>query len=171
MSIYAIKPELSTNIRANERLTGKLFLIDEFPDGLHIRDIITGNLIWLTTSVVDKEIRNNNIIVIHTLNSKYYFEEMSEVLYRYIDKDKCKTEVNKNDIDSNDEIIVINKLVTNKPIHYGDGFDQTIFEFNRSITKDEFMKFLKDNDYQIQETQEKLFDNQWVYKWIRCYTD
>lgn len=76
-------------------------------------------------------------------------------------------------------IQVVNKTEEHKPIHYGDGFDKTNFTFNREVSEEEFLAFLKENNYRISPKAEWYNDytkiegsgNTWSYIWVRVYTD
>lgn len=77
------------------------------------------------------------------------------------------------------ELTVLSKQVTSKGINYGNGFNKTAFKFNRPCTKEEFVEFLKRNNYNLHET-DNWWDNyselsgsgsDWTYTWVRVYTD
>lgn len=73
----------------------------------------------------------------------------------------------------------IAKLTSHKGIHYGDGYDKSVFIFDRDINKTEFIQFCKDNNLRLHEAEGWWDDhsmveglgNTWIYTWVLAYDD
>ena len=75
---------------------------------------------------------------------------------------------------------IISVSHSHKNINYGDGYDRTSFMFDRDVTEEEFLNFLKENNFRIHEAKGWWDDHSkiecknkkwWVYTWILAYTD
>lgn len=77
------------------------------------------------------------------------------------------------------QLEVVSKKKSSRSINYGDGYDKTIFVFNRPCSKEDFISFLNDHNYKLHEA-DGWWDNHskiegngdtWTYSWVFVYTD
>jgi hypothetical protein len=75
---------------------------------------------------------------------------------------------------------LVSKSSSHKGINYGDGYFKTIFIFDKEITEDEFIQYLKDEGYEIKPKTDEWWNDytvitgggtQWQWKKVLVYTD
>ena len=180
MTVFTLKQKFPME-NPNSVLNGKVFVVKKLPEGnVSFIDLETKKAIWYTTPVVNVD-RNGYFMTITTYSGSVYelidvksliptFEPESVVVKAEV--------VPESKIDISD-ISVVSENRKHQHIHYGDGFDKTEFEFNREITEEEFVEYLKVNGYKISPFDKWYNDyskiegkgNKWVYTWVLVYTD
>jgi CRISPR/Cas system-associated protein endoribonuclease Cas2 len=170
-------------------LNGKIFRVrkSNTTGELLFIDALTGNVLWNTTKVLDQQ-DDGKSITFKTANSTYVVLNVSELLPTKEDVNLSEPSLVETDVvnellhdDKPDisDLVVLDDIHTSKPINYGDGYDMHQFSFNREITKEEFIEFLKKENYKIAERANWYEDcsiitgvgKNWTYKWVRVYTD
>ena len=185
MTVFTLKEKFEAT-DPKSVLNGKVFVVKKLlPEGnVSFIDLTTKKAIWYTTGVVNVE-RNDYCMTINTYSGSVYelidvrsliptFELKPEVA----ELETITTAIVPSTVDiSNIEVVSENKKY--KHIKYGDGFDKTEFVFNRDITEEEFIEYLKVNGYRISPFDKWYNDyskiegegNKWVYTWVLVYTD
>jgi len=178
MNIYTLKNPLSGD---KAILNGKLFKVksnskvhDDYYKRAGFIDITNNECIWLTTKVVHVEKLQNGITIITESGSIY---DLINV-YSLIPTSECIKD--EKVVPEKIPFKVIDEKTSVKHIHYGDGYRMIDFTFDRDITREEFIDFLKENNHDTREHQEHPYQdyavitgagNMWKYKWVNCYTD
>ncbi|MCM1441678.1 MAG: hypothetical protein NC131_21085 [Roseburia sp.] len=173
MHIYTLR---NTIIGSADILNGKLICVHHDKDKTgHLRfiDITTKTVIWETTSLVETNETKDGIVFKTSSGSTYDFIDVATLVPTYIPAAVVEEHIN---ID----FTVVDEHHDYRPIHYGDGYDRTDYEFSRDISEEEFIAFLKSHNINTRTVQEHPYQDyaklegsgtKWTYKWIRCYTD
>lgn len=140
-------------------------------------DYFTDEALWETTQGKWSDHGNGNY-TLQTQHTTYRFMEITNLPDAVKAPKKGKV-VAEEPAPAIPAIEVVDKKRSHKPINYGNGYDKTEFTFNREITEDEFLEFLKENKYRLHEA-EGWWDNhhkiegkgtKWTYTWVLAYTD
>lgn len=150
-------------VRHDKEKTGHLMFID----------ITSKTVIWETTSMIESVETKDGIIFKTASGSSYDFIDVVTLVPTYNPPTVVEMPV---EID----FIVVNEKTDYRPIHYGDGYDRTAYEFSREITEKEFIAFLEKKNICTRTKQEYPYQDyakiegsgtKWTYTWVRCYTD
>ena len=169
MKVYTLK---ETKTGGSACLNGKLFKVKKDDKGRAVFvDIITDKVIWVTAEIQEKLNTNYGVRFTTKRGSTYELVNVLSLI--------PTTTASKEVVIEGSALRVVRKEETSKAISYGDGYNKTEFEFNFDITEDEFIKYLLTNGYKIYDQQAWYEDHSeisgsgrnWVYKWVRVYTD
>ena len=170
MKIYTLKETMTGNASC---LNGKIFKVKKDEKGRAVFvDIITDQVIWVTTNILEKINTDCGVKFITKRGSIYELVNILSIIPSTPSPKEIK-------VDEDDVLKVISTEQSSKSINYEDGYDKTVFEFNCTITEDVFIKFLLANGYKIHEQEAWYEDHsvisgegfKWTYTWVRVYTD
>lgn len=173
MHIYTLR---NTIIGNADVLNGKLLAVHHDKDNTgHLRFINVTNktIIWETTSLVETKETKDGVIFKTSSGSTYDFIDVATLVPTYNPPTVVEMPIN---ID----FTVVNEKHDYKPIHYGDGYNRTDYEFSRDISEEEFIAFLKEKKICTRTEQEHPYQDyakfegsgkKWAYIWVLCYTD
>lgn len=131
--------------------------------------------LWITSTVEDiKEYPEVGLLNVWTSNHTYKFINVETLLpSNYVPSTSNPVPI--------EDLVMVSSTKNYKSIHYGDGYDQMTYEFNRDITREEFVKWCTENtDRRMNESPSYPFENYveisgtgnvWRHKIILCYTD
>ncbi len=139
--------------------------------------------LWMTSdvlSVIETSGIQYKYLDVETRNSKYQFVDVATVIPTALSLEADSEEVVSNDVTEAAPIEMVNSTRDYKPIHYGDGYDLVNYEFNRDITREEFISWCEENKLRTNERPRYPFESyaeisgagtKWTHKTILCYTD
>ena len=146
-------------------LNGKLItvMVSHGSKRLMFKDATNDEQLWYATALVERTCTDDGVILRTESGAVYDLIDVSTLIPTRVPP-----------------LIVMVTSSNFEPIHYKDGFTETVFCTSRDITKDELVEWLKENKYRTNETQEYPYQDyckitgegtHWIHKVIHCYTD
>lgn len=194
--VYTLRNREEGNL---EHLNGKMFLGKIMNNGsLVLTEVVSGSVIRVSTSVVEKKVTDDGVII-RTESGQLYdlinVETLLPSAQAQEPEQAQETSQERKPFKLEDESHV------NRDIHYGDGYSGTVYRFDRAISYEEFVNFCinevginlyKLTGYAWYEDHSAIVIGEvksgnrwgcyeegcpgkesrvWTYLWVRAYTD